>query len=118
MDTVFIRDFRLNAVIGVYDWEREAAQPLRLDLEIGLPHSRSFESDAVTDTIDYAAVVERIRAMTAKTAFFLVETLAERITRLVREEFGAPWVQLSIAKEHILPGVAAVGVRIERGTRG
>ena len=37
-------------------------------------------------------------------AFLLIEALAERIARLVREEFGAPWVKVAVTKLGILPG--------------
>ena len=33
-DTVFIRGLRVDAVIGVHDWERKVRQTLELDLEL------------------------------------------------------------------------------------
>ena len=37
MDTVYIKGLRAEAVIGVYDWERDIRQTLVLDLENLLP---------------------------------------------------------------------------------
>ena len=34
MDIVFIRGLKIDALIGIYAWERRARQPLRIDLEI------------------------------------------------------------------------------------
>ena len=46
--------------------------------------------------------------------FNLLETLGEYIIALMLDEFGAPWVKISIAKIGIMKGVRRVGVQIER----
>ncbi|MGZ5172703.1 MAG: dihydroneopterin aldolase, partial [Burkholderiales bacterium] len=75
MDTIFISDFRLEILIGVYEWERRVPQTVQLDLEIGLP-SRAKRSDKIGDTIDYAKVVGRIEQSLIDNRFLLVEALA------------------------------------------
>jgi dihydroneopterin aldolase len=72
-----------------------------------------FTSDKVADCINYDKVTARIREV-ASGHVNLVETLAERVARLVLEEFGAAWVKVSIAKLGILKDVGLVGVTIER----
>ena len=34
MDIVYIRDLRIETIIGIYDWEREVKQTISLDLEM------------------------------------------------------------------------------------
>ena len=34
MDTIFIREFRVDAWVGIYDWEKAIRQPVILDLEL------------------------------------------------------------------------------------
>jgi 7,8-dihydroneopterin aldolase/epimerase/oxygenase len=116
MDIIFINDFRLELLIGVYEWERRVAQTVQLDLEIGLP-PREKRSDRIGDTIDYAKVVARIQSTLAENHFLLVEAMAEHIAQLVMAEFGAPWVKASVTKLGALKGVKRLGVTIERGTR-
>ena len=67
----------------------------------------------VAEGIDYDKVTTRGREV-ASGHVNLVETLAERVARLVLEEFGAAWVKVSIAKLGILKDVGLVGVTIER----
>ena len=119
MDILYLRDFRLELIIGVYEWERKVPQPVRIDLEIGLPHSRAGSSDDVADTIDYGAVAGRIgeALRQAPRPLALVEAVAERVAGIVRDEFGAPWVRVSVTKFAIVPGVRELGITIERGTR-
>lgn len=104
----------MEALIGIHRRERFAPQTVSLDLEIGLPGDAVFRTDRVRDTIDYEQVALRIRALAAEGHFRLVETFAERIARLLLDEFGAPWVKVTVAKLAVLPATAFVGVTIER----
>ena len=117
MDIIFLREVRVDTVIGVYEWERRAPQTIELDLDIGIPSEAPCHSDNIGDTIHYGVVVERLRATLAEQHFLLIEALAEHIARIVREEFGAPWVRVAVTKLGILPRVKKVGVIIERGQR-
>ena len=114
MDHIFVRDFRLETLIGFHKRERIVPQTLRLDIEIGIANTAVFESDKVTDCIDYEKVTIRIRELVAATHFNLVETLVERIARIVIDEFGAASVKVSAAKLGILKNTGLVGVQIER----
>ena len=113
MDKIFISDFRLEILIGVYEWERRVPQTVQIDLDIGLPQ-RASRSDKIGDTIDYAKVVARIEHSLSENRFLLVEALAEHIAQLVLTEFGAPWIRASVTKLGALKGVKRLGVTIER----
>ena len=63
MDHIFIRDLRIETLIGFHKRERIVPQTLRLDLEIGIANTAVFESDKVTDCIDYETVTIRIREL-------------------------------------------------------
>ena len=116
MDTIFISDFRIEMLIGVYEWERRVPQTVQLDLEFGLP-ARAKRSEKIGDTIDYAKVVSRIQQSVASNRFLLVEALAEHIAQLVIAEFGSPWIRASVTKLGAIKGVKRLGVTIERGNR-
>jgi dihydroneopterin aldolase len=114
MDAILIRDLRVETLIGIHKRERYVAQTVSIDLDIGLPSTTVFKSDKVADTIDYEQVALKIKSLAASGHFRLVETLAERIARLLLEEFGAPWLKVSVAKIGILGNAKFVGVTIER----
>ena len=117
MDTIFISDLRLDILIGVYDWERKVPQTVQLDLEIGIPDAGQPRSDRIRETIDYARVIERIKASLTQDRFLLVERLAEHLAQLVMTEFKAPWVKVSVSKLAVEKDVKRVGITIERGKR-
>jgi dihydroneopterin aldolase len=114
LDTIFIRQLRLQAWIGLYRHEKVTPQTIEIDLEIALPGNAVFKTGKVGDTIDYGVVVEHIRALLAKERFGLVESLAERIASLILEDFKSPRVKVSIAKLGALRDAQRVGVTIER----
>lgn len=114
MDIIYIRDLRVEAIIGVFDWERRVRQTISLDLEMGADIRRAANSDALEDTLDYKSVAKRIIGFVEASRFQLVETLAERICAIVLEEFGVPWIRLTLNKQGALRGAQDVGVIIER----
>ncbi|HQR51782.1 MAG TPA: dihydroneopterin aldolase [Burkholderiales bacterium] len=117
MDIIFIEDFRVETLIGIYEWERRVPQTIQIDIEIGNPGSRAAATDDIVDTIDYGAVVSRIEETLKAQQFLLLERLAEHIADIIRGEFRSPWVKVSVAKLQLLRGVKRLGVTIERGSR-
>jgi 7,8-dihydroneopterin aldolase/epimerase/oxygenase len=116
MDKIFIQELKVETHLGVPEWERMVAQTIILDIELELPNSKSCQTDAIADTLDYSQIVARIREMLTEKSFHLVETLAEHVCQIILKEFGSPWVKVKVAKPGILPGVKALGVVIERAT--
>lgn len=114
MDTIFIRELRADAWIGIYEWEKLAPQTLDFNLEIGLDTHLAGGSDNIRDTIDYGKVVERIRSDLADQHFKLLEALAEHVTQVILHDFKASWVKISVAKLNHMRGVKMVGVTITR----
>jgi 7,8-dihydroneopterin aldolase/epimerase/oxygenase len=117
MDIVFIEDLRIDAVIGIYDWERRVRQTLSLDIEMAFDNTVPAASDDIEDTLNYKDVSKRLIVFVGESSFGLVETLAERCATIIREEFGVAWVRLKLSKPGAVRGAKAVGVCIERGKR-
>lgn len=114
MDIIFLQEVKVKTHLGVPEWERLVAQTIILDIELAMPHSRSCQTDAIEDTIDYGQIVARIRETLTEKSFKLVEALAEHVCQLIINEFGSPWVKVRVAKPGILPGLKALGVVLER----
>lgn len=117
MDIIFLQDYRVELLIGIYEWERKMPQTVQFDLEIGLPSSRAGETDQIADTIDYGAVVARLETTFKERHFDLLEALAEHVAHVIRHEFGAPWVKVSVTKLGMLKQIKRLGIVIERGDR-
>jgi dihydroneopterin aldolase len=113
-DTIFLRDLRIDTVIGIWDWERKIRQTVSIDLEMGADIARAAGSDAIEDTLNYKAVAKRVQQFVGDSAFQLVETLAEKIAAIVLDEFDVPWVRVRVNKPGAIRGASDVGVSIRR----
>jgi len=117
MDIVFIEDLRIDATIGIYEWEKRIKQTLAFDLEMAADIRKAAASDDIKDALNYKAVSKRIIQFVEESRFELVETLAEEVAALVLKEFDVPWLRLTLNKLGAVRGSRSVGIRIERGEK-
>lgn len=117
MDIIYLHDLRVAAVIGIFDWERRVKQTVSVDLDMSADVAGAAATDGIDSTLNYKAVAKRVTAFIEQSEFQLVETLAEGIATIVRDEFGVQWVRVRINKPGAIRGARDVGVIIERGER-
>jgi dihydroneopterin aldolase len=117
-DTIFLGGLKVDTVIGIWDWERKIRQTVIIDLEISADIRRAAETDSIDDTLNYKQVSKRVQQFVADSSFQLVETLAEKIAAIVRDEFEVEWVRVRVNKPGAIRGAQDVGVLIERGAPG
>lgn len=117
MDLLFIRELRVETIIGVFDWEKRNRQTLIIDVEMAVDIGKATASDDLQDTLDYKAVADRLTDYMEHNHFNLVESLAEGLAGVLQNEFGVGWLRLRIAKPGPLSNARDVGVVIERGEK-
>jgi 7,8-dihydroneopterin aldolase/epimerase/oxygenase len=116
-DRIFVHGLTTECVIGFVDWERRVKQKVVLDIELAADCARAAVRDEVADTLDYRKVVKRVLACVEASECHLVETLAERVARVILDEFQVAWVRIALSKPGAFRESRDVGVAIER-TRG
>jgi len=114
-DLVLIEGLEIRTVIGIYDWEREIRQTVRLDIEMAWDISKAGQSDDIADTLDYKAVSKRLIEFVEASSFGLIEKLAESCAVILLQEFQVPWLRLKMSKPGAVRGSENVAVLIERG---
>ncbi|MDO3385301.1 dihydroneopterin aldolase [Gilvimarinus sp. SDUM040013] len=117
MDIVYIRDLQIQTIIGIYDWERQVRQTVSIDLEMAADIRRAAQTDDIQYALNYKAVSKRVIAHVEGREALLVESLAEEVAALVRDEFNVPWLRLRVSKPGALRGARDVGLVIERGEK-
>ncbi len=117
MDLILIEGLEVRTVIGIYDWEREIRQTVRLDLEMAWDISKAGKTDNIEDTLDYKAVSKRLIGFVEASEFGLIESLAEHCANIVMHEFHVPWLRLKMSKPGAVRGSENVAVMIERGSQ-
>jgi 7,8-dihydroneopterin aldolase/epimerase/oxygenase len=114
MDKIFIRALKAEAIIGIYDWERQVKQTVLVDIEISADVRKAALSDSIDDTLNYKRVAKRVLAFVESSRCRLVETLSEQIAMLILEEFEVAAVRVELSKPGAVRGSKDVGVILER----
>ncbi|MDJ0759405.1 MAG: dihydroneopterin aldolase [Woeseiaceae bacterium] len=117
MDIIYLHGLKIDATIGIWEWEKAIRQTVVIDLDMGADIRKAASSDDVKDTLNYKAVAKRIQQFVEDSSFELVETLAEKIAEIILNEFDVPWVRVKLNKPGAIRGSRDVGVLIERGER-
>ncbi|WP_019895823.1 dihydroneopterin aldolase [Hydrogenovibrio halophilus] len=115
MDTIHIRGIRAHCLIGVFDWEKQAPQPIDMDLAIGCDLRPAGQTDDLKQTLDYKAMADDVTAWAQASRFELIEALAESLCDKLLQTYPlAQSVRLTLMKPHAVPYVDNVGLTIER----
>ena len=114
MDKIFIHALKTEAIIGIFDWERQVKQTVLIDVELSADIRKAALTDSISDTLNYKGVAKRVLAFVAESQFHLVESLAEHIAMLILDEYGVAWVSVVLSKPGAVRGSRDVGVALER----
>ena len=112
-DTVSIIDLSVDAIIGVYDWEREAEQSLVFNIDMASDVAKAAGSDDIADALDYSEITATVRTVVTEGRFQLIETAAERVAERLLADYKLRWVRVELAKPLPREGYTAV-ITIER----
>ena len=100
MDCIRIKNLKVKARHGVYEFERKKDGTFELDIELYLSLEKSGQSDKLEHTIDYDNIVSIvINAFTEKN-YNLVEAAAESVCEKLLVALKVAKVILRVRKPH------------------
>lgn len=115
-DILAIHNLVLSCRLGVFEWEREQPQEIRVDVELEIDAAAAAKQDDVRQTVDYAALVTAITELAQGRSFRLMETLAHAIAETVLRRGTTHAVQVRVKKQ-ALAGIGYAAVTVERRRR-
>lgn len=113
-DIIYIRELKIDTVIGIYGWERQIKQTVVFDIEMQADIAKAAATDHIDDTLNYKAVAKRLIDFVSHSEFQLVETLIEKVAAIILTEFAVAWVRVQLNKRGAVRGAKDVGIIIER----
>lgn len=115
MDTVFIEGLKTQAIIGIYDWERENRQPLIFDIDMDLPITQAAKSDDINDTVNYKQVSDEVIELVENSRHELLESLCEEICQhILTNHLAVQIIHLKVSKPKAVTETDTVGLKITR----
>lgn len=88
----------MHAYHGVHERERVEGQPFVVDVVLMYDASAAARTDDLHDTIDYAALSDRVAAVVGGEPVALIETLATRVTNACLEDERVQSVTVTVHK--------------------
>jgi 7,8-dihydroneopterin aldolase/epimerase/oxygenase len=118
--TVEVRGLSLYTHHGVSDAEREVGQRLVLDLRMEVGECDATVTDLVEDTVDYAAVCERVALVAQQRSYRTLERLCSALADRLLDDFDAEevWVKATKPEPPIPLAVEEVSVEVWRQSPG
>jgi dihydroneopterin aldolase len=114
-DAIALRGIRAYGKHGANPGERDFVQPFDVELHIDVDLGHARHSDALADTIDYAALHARIVRLVETQSFALLERLGETILGDVMRDERISAARLEIGKPRLLAGATpSVTLRADR----
>jgi 7,8-dihydroneopterin aldolase/epimerase/oxygenase len=115
-DLIEVRGLKLKGRIGVTPEERSAPQPVLISLAVRCDTRLAAATEDLSATLDYSKIVDRISQIVADEDFSLIETLADRVARLLLDDPRAQdcWVRVSKTAAPLSEDVDEVAVEISR----
>ncbi len=98
VDVIEVRGIRAFGTHGVFEEERRRGQTFVVDLRLEADLSGAATSDELGDTVDYAALAQRIHDEVTATRFDLIEALASHLAGIVLEDPLVAAVEVRVAK--------------------
>jgi FolB domain-containing protein len=116
MDKIEISDLEVFYHVGVPAAERARPQRLLLTVDLESDFSAAAKSDAISDTIDYFAVTQRLLKFGEGRSWKLIEKLAADIAAMILADFKPSRVMVEV-KKFIIPQAQFVSVSLTRKAR-
>ena len=113
-DRVVLRAVAVEALIGCFEWERQAKRPLLVDLDLACDLRDAAASDRLEDTVDYFGLTKRVRELCAASSFRLIEALAGEIARVCLADPRVLGATVTVRKPGAVEGVGDIAVVLER----
>ena len=112
---LFLRGFELQVRIGIHDFELEAPQRMRFDVDLYVPYAHSSPTeDRIDEIVDYDFVRDTIGRLCATGHINLQETLCDAIAQTLLGHAQVAAVRVSTCKPDVYTDCDAVGVEVFR----
>lgn len=121
-DRIVLANMRFQGRHGYYDHELLATQPFEVDVELIRSLQPAGVDDDLTNSVDYGAVYEKVRAIVESTTYRLLEAIAEAISHELLADFDVDEVWVRVRKPAVQLGgpldYAGVEIRRRRASQG
>lgn len=111
-DRVVLTGLRVRGNHGVLATEREQGQEFLVDAALDIDARRAAATDALVDTVDYAALAHRLAAVVTGGPVDLLETLASRLADVCLQDPRVRRAEVTVHKPSAPVGLPFTDVAV------
>ena len=110
---VYLRNFEIQANIGVHDFEKRGTQRIVVSIDVFVPLAATTpRHDRIAEVLDYDFIHAAIRERVASGHINLQETLCDGLAQTMLAHPLVEAVRVSTEKPDVYPDCDAVGVEV------
>ena len=100
MDSIRIKNLKISARHGVYEFEKEKDGVFELDINLYLPLLKAGKSDRLEDTINYEDIISTVTKAFTEKQYALVEAAAQSVCDRLLNDFKIDKITIRVRKPH------------------
>ena len=111
---IFLNDFLIQANIGVYEYEKEITQPLRINIIAKVKNPQNINDDNLQSVVCYNQISKKIKKIIKSGHTILLEKLAEKIFQECFKNKRIETMKIRLEKLNAIQDAESAGIEIER----
>ena len=113
-DLIFLNDFLIQANIGVYKYEKEIMQPLRINIIAKVKNPKNINDHNLQSVVCYNQISKKIKKIIRSGHTILLEKLAEKIFEECFKNKRIETMKIRLEKLNAIQDAESAGIEVER----
>ena len=110
--TVFIKDFIIQEIIGIHDYEKTKKQKIKFNIVLDIDQNTVPNEKDIKSIVDYEKITNKLENLTKDKKYNFLESLAEDSFKEIFEDKRISSVKIKIEKPDAIKNADSVGVEI------
>ena len=110
--TVFIKNFIIEEIIGIHDFEKIKKQKIKFNIVLDVDKSSVPNEKDIKSIVDYEKITNKLENLTKSKKYNFLESLAEDSFKEIFEDKRINSVVIKIEKPEAIKNAESVGVEV------
>ena len=110
--TVFIKDFIIEEIIGVHEYEKIKKQKIKFNIVLDINQSSIPNEKDIKSIVDYEKITNKLENLTKSKKYNFLESLAEDSFKDIFEDKRINSVTIKIEKPEAIKNAKSVGIEV------
>ena len=110
--TVFIKDFVIQEIIGIHNYEKTKKQEIKFNIVIDVNQNVIPNEKNIKSIVDYEKIVNKLKKLANEKKYNFLESLAEDSFKKIFEDKRISSVKIKIEKPDAIKNTESVGVEV------